>query len=153
MGQLICFQSLSIHNFLKRLFPCKPFYLSAILFCVCSQMKAQTINWNFDGGTGTDMPFLTTAHVSTSALTQQNNYGTTDLITNVSSSSGYTEMLPEIIMPAAATVSSTFDAASSTYFEFTLTPEQGYSFGLTNISFWLEIYWHRTAILFNKKFT
>jgi hypothetical protein len=96
--------------------------------------NAQIVKWTFDGESGTDLPFQTVANLNISNLLQGNNYGVTTLITASSSSSGYTGASGDF-NAAAATVSAAFDKSTSTYFEFTITPDEGYSVIISAINF------------------
>ncbi len=95
---------------------------------------AQSINWNFDDGGGTDLPNYNIAHLSVSSFSQKNNYGETAMLSSSSPSSGYTGASKNY-NACAATISADINPTTSTYFEFTLSPEQGYSIVISKISF------------------
>lgn len=96
---------------------------------------AQVITWDFDQGTnGNDLPVVTTANVGAGNLIQGNNNGTTILITNSSVSEGYASASANF-NAGAAVVSQPFNASTNTYFEFTLTPDAGYSITINSIKF------------------
>lgn len=95
--------------------------------------QAQSIGWNFT----TASPSVTTANITASDISKGNNNGTTnELITTVSASSTY----PGFSAGGNAGVAArtgvlNLAANSSAYFEFTLTPANGYTFALNGISF------------------
>lgn len=92
----------------------------------------QFAEWKFT----TVNPDTNNPKVSVSAITQGNNNGTTTLITSSSASSGYTGASGGNNAGAAAKAGSLdTNANGSAYFEFTITPNQGYKVELTNISF------------------
>ncbi|MDE3185839.1 MAG: hypothetical protein KGM16_20695 [Bacteroidota bacterium] len=135
MGNLFGFQGLLGRTFLKKIISHQLIYLSTFFFSVSSvETKAQVIKWDFDSGSGTDMPLVTTPNVATSALSLGNNNGSTTLITTTSSSTGYTSSSGYYNAQAAA-VPDIFNQLTSSYFEFTLTPAQGYSVAVTAVNF------------------
>lgn len=113
-------------------------YLTRLIgvFClafIAIATKAQTIGWNFTTATSS----TTTANITASDISRGNNNGTTnDLITTTSPSSTYTGFSAGGNAGAAARIGALNQATNgSAYFEFTLTPANGYSFNLTGISF------------------
>ena len=136
MGQLSNSKGLSTSNFQpglsKRRFHCKPLFIILVILSY-DEGRSQSIVWNFDSATGTDLPAVTTSNVTASTLWQGNNNGTTILLNSSSSSTGYTVASGSYNAEAAALPAS-FDAATSTYFEFTLTPDQGYSLAISRIT-------------------
>ena len=137
MGQLLNLKSLCADNFislfLKRFYHCVCLFI-ILLFLSSVDGLSQSIIWNFDGAAGSDLPAVTTANVTASALTQVNNNGTTILLNAASPSGGYTGASGSYNAEAAA-VPASFDVVTSTYFEFTLTPEEGYSITVTAVNF------------------
>ena len=110
-------------------------FLNLVAILAFNSIDAQTIKWDFDGGAaGTNAPSTTISNVTVSDLLQRNNNGNTTLITSVSSSSGYSGASGNFNAGAAA-ISAPFDKSTSTYFEFTLTPDQGYGITVTAINF------------------
>ncbi|MBW0176466.1 cadherin-like beta sandwich domain-containing protein [Sediminibacterium sp.] len=95
--------------------------------------QAQSIGWNFT----TASPSLTTTNITASDISRGNNNGTTnELITTVSVSSTYPGFSAGGNAGVAArTGALNLAANSSAYFEFTLTPANGYTFTLNGISF------------------
>jgi len=113
-------------------------YLSRFIGMLCLAVisivtQAQTIGWNFTTAT----PSVTTANITASDMSRSNNNGTTnDLITTTSASSTYPGFSAGGNAGIAARIGVLNQAANgSAYFEFTLTPANGYSFNLTGISF------------------
>ena len=121
-------------NILKKKFRIAKIFLNLIAVLTINTADAQTIKWNFDGGSGTDLPSQNVAKVSVSPLLQKNNNGTTTLISSTSSSSGYPGVSGNY-NAAAAAIPDGFHPATSTYFEFTLTPDPGYSLSVNEINF------------------
>jgi len=111
-------------------------FFLAITCCFCENSScAQVIAWDFDEDiNGTKSPKTTISHVDVSDLSQWNNNGTTTLITSMSSSTGYSGASGKFNAGAAA-VSAPFDKSTSTYFEFSLTPEIGYAVNVSSINF------------------
>lgn len=96
---------------------------------------AQVITWDFDQGTnGSDLPVVTTANVTAGNLIQGNNNGITALLSITSASSGYSNASGNFNVAAAA-ISQPFNASTNTYFEFTLTPDAGYSIVINSVKF------------------
>ncbi|MES2588341.1 MAG: YDG domain-containing protein, partial [Bacteroidota bacterium] len=93
----------------------------------------QTVAWNFTAGTAAISSSAIT-NLTVSNLSQGNNNGTTTLLVNGSVSSGYGGA-SGTFNAGAAIFSGTLNTATSTYFEFTLTPASGYVIDLSNISF------------------
>ncbi len=73
------------------------------------------------------------ANITLSTLTQNNNFGTTTMLSNVANSTGYTGASGGNNAAAAANNGS-LNTATSTYFQFTVTPGASYSFALNNLS-------------------
>ncbi len=125
--RILCFTKSRIH---PRLFMLLLFVGMGVV------AQGQLIQWNFDGGSGTANASTTSTNLTASALSQGNNNGTTILITNASTSSGYTGASGNYNAGAAARTGSLVTGSSgSAYFEFTITPAAGYNFSLTGISF------------------
>jgi hypothetical protein len=98
----------------------------------CVTNSNQTGGWNFT----TASPSTTIINLTIGDLTHGNNNGTTTLITSTSASSGYSGATGTNNAGAAArTGALTPGASGSAYFQFTLTPANGYNFTLTGISF------------------
>lgn len=92
----------------------------------------QFAEWDFT----TAMPTSSNTKINLSVITQGNNNGTTTLLSNTSASTGYTGASGGNNAGAAArTGSLNTNTNGSAYFEFTITPNQGYKVELTNISF------------------
>ncbi|HCL07115.1 MAG TPA: hypothetical protein DHW64_14725 [Chitinophagaceae bacterium] len=113
-------------------------YLSRFIGMLCLAVitivtQAQTIGWNFTTAT----PSTTTANITASDISRGNNNGTTnELITTTSASSTYPGFSAGGNAGVAARIGALNQAANgSAYFEFTLTPANGYGFNLTGISF------------------
>lgn len=122
-------------NFLQEKFRRSKIFLNLLAVLTFNSADAQIIKWDFDEGSGSDLPFQNVNYVSASKLVQGNNYGaTTVLITNASPSSGYSGSSGNY-NAGAATVSAGFNLSTSTYFEFALTPDQGYSLTVNAINF------------------
>lgn len=103
------------------------------LLVMAAITHAQTIGWNFT----TASPSVTTANISVSDISRGNNNGTTnELITTVSVSNTYPGFSAGGNAGAAARTGALNLASNgSAYFEFTLTPANGYSFNVSGISF------------------
>ncbi|MCF8409579.1 MAG: hypothetical protein K9G36_11465 [Crocinitomicaceae bacterium] len=98
----------------------------------CVTNSNQTGGWNFT----TASPSSTISNLTIGDLSQGNNNGTTTLINGTSASSVYTGASGGNNAGAAArTGALTPGASGSAYFQFTLTPANGYNFTLTGISF------------------
>lgn len=118
---------------MRKLYPSR-FIGMLCLALVAIVAEAQTIGWNFNAISAS--PSTTTQNISSSDLSRNNNNGTTTLLTNASVSSGYAGASGSYNAGAAARIGALNTAANgSAYFEFTLTPANGYSFNLTGISF------------------
>ncbi|MEO8821622.1 MAG: hypothetical protein ABI267_04210, partial [Ginsengibacter sp.] len=109
-------------------------FLNLLTLLTVNSADAQIAKWDFDDGKETAFPSQNVNHVSTSKLLQGNNNGMTTLISSTSPSSGYTGSSGNYNASAAALFAG-FEKATSTYFEFTLTPEQGYSLTINAINF------------------
>lgn len=98
----------------------------------CVTNSNQTGGWNF----ATVSPSTTVSNITIGDLSQGNNNGTTTLISSTAQSSVYTGASGGNNAGAAARIGALNTGASgSAYFEFTLTPANGYNFTLTGISF------------------
>jgi hypothetical protein len=98
----------------------------------CITNSDQLGGWNFT----TASPSTTISNLTIGDLTQGNNNGTTTLINATSASSGYSGATGTNNAGAAArTGVLNTDASGSAYFQFTLTPANGYNFTLTGINF------------------
>lgn len=113
-------------------------YLSRFIGMLCLALitlitQAQTIGWNFTTAT----PSTTTVNITASDLSRGNNNGTTnELITPTSPSGSYSGSSGGNNAGVAARIGAFNQAVNgSAYFEFTLTPANGYAFSLTGISF------------------
>jgi DNA/RNA endonuclease G (NUC1) len=105
---------------------------NAATLVVAAPVAGDVVYWSFDTATPGNFP----AGVTSSALTQNNNNGTTPLLTSVSISSGYAGASGGNNAGAAARVGPLNTAASgSAYFEFTLTPAAGQPLTVTGLSF------------------
>jgi DNA/RNA endonuclease G (NUC1) len=85
-----------------------------------------TVAWTFATAGGTLTPDPTsglTADITGGTLTQKNNFGTTTLLTTTSASTG--TGASGTFNAGAATVNGALNPATSTYFEFTLSPAAG----------------------------
>lgn len=108
---------------------------SALLAAGSAQGQSVT-SWNFGTTTGQATPNVNGTDVLGIALTQGNNNGTTTLLTTTSASSGYTGSTGQFNAGAAARTGALNTGASgSAYFEFTLTPQNGATITVTEISF------------------
>lgn len=91
-----------------------------------------TATWDMQ----TITPTISGTGLSVGNISQGNNNGTTTLLNNTSPSSGYTGATGNNNAGAAARVGALNTGSSgSAYFEFTITPDAGCSFTLTDISF------------------
>jgi hypothetical protein len=113
----------------------KQIFTFSFLLMLCLAANAQVI-WNF----GTAIPGNASpssgipANLTVSVISQGNNNGTTTLLQSTSASSGYTGASASF-NATAAIVGGAFNAASSTYFEVTLTPGTGFQVSVSNIQF------------------
>ncbi|MFP9113410.1 T9SS sorting signal type C domain-containing protein [Flavobacterium sp. RHBU_3] len=105
-------------------------FLLAMLCLGVNTAWGQTVNWDFASAS----PSTNAANITTSALTQGNNNGTTTITGSTSASTGYTGASGGNNAGAAA-YTGTLNTSSSTYFQFTLTPATGYSLTVTQIEF------------------
>ena len=98
-----------------------------------AEALADNVYWNFQ----TDAPTSgVPSGLTVSAVSQGNNNGTTTLLTASSVSSTYTGFSAANNAGAAARTGVLSTALSgSAYFEFTITPNSGFSFSITSISF------------------
>jgi DNA/RNA endonuclease G (NUC1) len=96
-----------------------------------------SINWNFGTTTALATPSSgLPSDITGGTMTQGNNNGTTTLLTNASTSSGYTGASGTFNAGAAARIGALNQGASgSAYFEFTLTPVAGKRLTASGISF------------------
>lgn len=118
---------------MRKLYPSR-FIGMLCLALVAIVTEAQTIGWNFNAISAS--PSVTTQNITSSDLGRNNNNGTTALVTDISPSSGYTGASGTYNAGAAARIGALNTATNgSAYFEFTLTPANGYSFNITGISF------------------
>jgi DNA/RNA endonuclease G (NUC1) len=112
---------------------------TAATLTVSASSASSTVVWNFGAGAGTETAVPTSglpSDVTGGTLTQNNNNGTTTMITAVSVSSGYTGASGGNNAGAAArTGALNIGASGSAYFEFTLTPAAGKQLFVTAISF------------------
>ncbi len=94
-------------------------------------ISAAPIYWDF----ATASPSLgVPANLTVSALAQNNNNGTTTLITSTSASNLYASASGGNNAGAAA-FTGTLNQSTSTYFDFTLTPDAGYNMSVNAINF------------------
>lgn len=118
---------------MRKLYPSR-FIGMLCLALVAIVTEAQTIGWNFNAISAS--PSVTTQNITSSDLGRNNNNGTTALVTDISPSSGYTGASGTYNAGAAARIGALNTATNgSAYFEFILTPANGYSFNITGISF------------------
>lgn len=95
--------------------------------------ETATFVWDFAQATPTSGSLAT---ASVGAVTQGNNNGTTAMLTSQSVSGGYTGASGGQNAGAAARTGALNTAAGgSAYFEFTVTPDPGYTFTVSDISF------------------
>jgi hypothetical protein len=116
---------------------------SVALACVvlsAASVEAGTVYWNADtisATSSTDVP----GTITVGDISRGNNNGATTLIDSTSQSSGYTFSLNGVSTPASgsnnfgtAAYLNALNTATSTYFEFTITPASG-TFPLQEIAF------------------
>lgn len=103
-----------------------------IVLGTCSVSGTGTIGWNFTDGVAPSTD--TAVALSTDISRGNNNGGATALIFTNSTSTGYAGASGTQNIGAAAFTGG-LNTESSTYFEFTLSPESGYNFTLTGLSF------------------
>lgn len=107
--------------------------MANITLGACGVSSAGTINWNFTPG-ATATSDNSEAATSSAIAFGNNNGTTTTLISGTSVSSGYAGASGGQ-NAGVAVFNGALNPATSTYFEFTLTPESGFNFTLTGISF------------------
>lgn len=109
------------------------FFGSLFFIALSILSQAQTIGWNFNTAT----PSTTASNITASDLSRGNNNGTSnELITTVSPSQSYTGFSAGGNAGVAARIGALNQSANgSAYFEFTLTPSNGYSFAISGINF------------------
>ncbi|MBN8674013.1 MAG: T9SS type A sorting domain-containing protein [Chitinophagales bacterium] len=114
----------------------KIYFLLAMMMAV-SGAFGQNIIWNFGTAAGNAAPSTnSTTNLTISDITQGNNNGTTTLLTTTSASTGYAGASGQYNAGAAARIGALNTGASgSAYFEFTLTPDAGFTVSVTAISF------------------
>jgi hypothetical protein len=100
-------------------------------------VTSNSIGWNFGTNTpGNASPTNSAANLTVGAISQGNNSGTTALLDPSSVSSSYSGASGSYNAGAAARGGSLNIATNgSTYFEFSLTPSNGYGFTVTAVSF------------------
>ena len=105
----------------------------ALTLALSGAAQAQSVYWDFATANPTSgVP----SGVSVGAVSQGNNNGTTTMLGITSASSGYTGASGTNNAGAAARTGVLNTASSgSAYFEFTVTPNSGFSFSITSISF------------------
>lgn len=116
----------------------KLFTLIVTITAALTTFSQTTVGWNFGTTAGNASPSSGTpvSNLTVSALAQGNNNGTTTLLTTTSASSGYTNTSGSYNAGAAARIGALNTAAGgSAYFEFTLTPDAGYTVSVSSISF------------------
>lgn len=98
------------------------------------------IYWNSSTASATSIPVG--ANYTVGSFSQNNNNGTTVLISTGSASTGYSFTLNTISTPAsgtgnfgAAARTGTLSTSQSAYFEVTITPSVGYELEITSINF------------------
>jgi hypothetical protein len=97
-------------------------------------LTAQIV-WNFGTASGNAAASSgVPAHLAASVVSQNNNFGTTTLLSSSSPSGSYAGASGQF-NAAASAISGGFNLNSSTYFQFTLTPDSGHQVSLTSISF------------------
>ncbi|MGN6800736.1 MAG: hypothetical protein ACTHJN_02455 [Ginsengibacter sp.] len=118
--------------------PLKLFFKICLLFLFFqpfNKIIGQSIYWDFDeGATGTSLPISIPSHLTVSEISQFNNNGTTPLLTTLSSSNNYLAA-SGVYNIGAAPVPAAFNEATTTYFEFSITPDEGYSINIEAINF------------------
>ena len=126
-GSLVSLTSISY-----LLSPARLGLLAAAVLAMSGAAQAQ-VYWDF----GTANPTSgVPANVTISAVSQGNNNGTTTMLSTSSTSSGYTGVSGTTNACAAARTGALVTGSSgSAYFEFTVTPNSGFSFTITSISF------------------
>jgi hypothetical protein len=110
-----------------------PLLIAAMIAAMSGAAQAQNVYWDFAIASPTSgVP----SGVSVGAVSQGNNNGTTTMLGTTSASSGYTGASGTTNAGAAARTGVLNTASSgSAYFEFTVTPNSGFSFSITSISF------------------
>ena len=107
----------------------------AVTLTVVVPTSDSVLYWNFNPIEGVATPTSgLPGDVTDGKVTQGNNNGTTELLTTISASSGYTGFSGSYNAGAAARIGS-FSPASSVYFEFTLKPAFTKQLSATAISF------------------
>ena len=97
---------------------------------LCSASTGNVV-WNFTTATPSSN---SVSGVTVSAISQGNNNGTTTLLTSTSASSGYAGV-SGLNNAGAASFAAAFNSSTSTYFQFTITPNSGLNSTLNNITF------------------
>lgn len=97
---------------------------------------SQNVIYTFETATGASTPLATTntANVTASKFSRANDKAGVSDLTNGSQSNGYTGASGNYAAAATAKPGA-LDTGTSTYYEFTLTPDAGYSFNVTRLSF------------------
>ena len=117
----------------------KKVYFLFLLTSICLAVSGQSsFSWNFGTASPNPNPSagLPVSGLTVSAISQGNNNGVTELLTTTSASSGYTGASGTYNAGAAARIGSLNTAAGgSAYFEFTLSPQNGRSVTVSQISF------------------
>ena len=110
--------------------------LCLILIPATFAVRAQAqVVWNFGTATGTASPTSgILSNLTAGAVTQNNNFGSTTMLSNSSASTTYSGASGNY-NAAASAVAGAFNVSSSTYFEFTLTPSSDYQVSVTAVSF------------------
>lgn len=112
----------------------KKLLLVVLIFISARSMgQPQKAYWDFSAGTASPTS-NTIAGISVSDITQGNNNGTTPPITTTSASNGYTGASGTFNIGLAVKTGA-FNVATSSYFEFTLTPTTNKSVVLSTIAF------------------
>ncbi len=92
-----------------------------------------TVTWNFSAGTAAASG--TVANVAASAMTAGNTASSAAMVVNDTSVSNFSGASGTFNAGVRTVTSATLSTATSTYFEFTLTPTTGYSITATSLNF------------------
>ena len=101
----------------------------------CHTAPAQVV-WNFGTTAGSAAPSSNSlTNLAVSSLTHVNNNGSTTLLSTTSASSGYGGASGQYNAAASTAAGTSLNTTTATAFQFTLTPDEGYSLTISNISF------------------
>lgn len=108
--------------------------LAICAFAFTSLVHAQVV-WNFGTTTGNASPSSNTLlNATVSSISQFNNNGSTTMLSTTSASTGYSGVSGQYNAAASVVSGSSLNLSSSTAFQFTVTPAEGYTLSITNIT-------------------